>query len=289
MTRKTVLTTLLALAAIGVMVRLGFWQLDRLQQRRAFNAEVSSRLQAPALTATDVVNLENPDGVKYRAVVLQGEYDLTQQVALANQEWQGLPGVHLITPLVINGGERAVLVDRGWIPWAESAPANWWQFSESGAVEVRGRILSAQAPLALARLVPGTAPSTTGREVRDNAQDTWFRIDIAALQRQVSHPLLPFYIEQAPDPARTDLPYRSEPTLDLSEGPHMGYAITWFALAAILGFTCVGYALSSRGLPLRRFKLTRDGLASQNGRVARRRLARSVRVTARGEPYVRVK
>ena len=236
MNRMFFFTTLLVLVAIGVMVRLGFWQLDRLAQRRAFNAEVSSRLQAPPLTVADLTGLQDPSGLAYRAVAVRGEYDFTQQVALSNQDWKGQPGVHLITPLVIAGSNQAVLVDRGWIPYEESAPANWDKFAEPGTVQVRGRILLTQTAL-----LP-TAPLT-------RRQDSWFRVDIAALQRQVSHPLLPIFIQQSPDPAGKQLPYRSELNLDLSEGPHMGYAMTWFALAAILGVGYAGYVLGGH-LPL---------------------------------------
>ncbi len=252
---KAFLTTLLVLVAIGVMIRLGMWQLDRLAQRRAFNAEVSSRLHAPPLTATDLEGLADLSGLNHRAVILRGAYDFTQQVALNNQEWQGQPGAHLITPLVIAGGDRAVLVDRGWIPYAESAPANWPKFAQPGVIEVRGRILATQtAPLPVAPV--------------SKRQDSWFRVDIAALQRQVSHPLLPIYIEQSPDPAWTKLPYRSEPDLDLSEGSHLGYALTWFALAAMLAVGYAGYALKHRA--------------------SCPRIARVMRITPMGERYFRI-
>ena len=237
MNRKFFFTTLLALVAIGVMIRLGFWQLDRLTQRRAFNAEVSRRLQAPPLTFADLTSLGDPLGLEYHAVALRGEYDFTQQVALSNQDWQGQPGVRLITPLVIADSNRAVLVDRGWIPYEESAPANWNKFAELGMVEVRGWILPTQTSL-----FP-TAPVT-------RHQDSWFRVDIAALQAQISHPLLPVYIQQSPDPARKQLPYRSELNVDLSEGPHMGYAMTWFAFAAILSVGYAGYVLGGHGQPI---------------------------------------
>jgi surfeit locus 1 family protein len=58
------------------------------------------------------------------------------------------------------------------------------------------------------------------------------------MQKQLPYPILPVYIQQSPDPAWTGLPYRSEPDLDLTEGPHLGYAIQWFTFATIL---FVGY------------------------------------------------
>ncbi len=231
MHRQVLITTVLVVVAMGVMIRLGVWQLDRLTQRRAFNANAASRLQAPPLT--DLPGLGDLAGLHYRAIVLRGRYDFTQQVALNNQEWQAQPGVHLITPLVLADSPQAVLVDRGWIPYAESAPASWEKFAEPGVVEVRGRILATQTS-------PLTVAPVSGR------QDTWFRVDVAGLQNQVSHPLLPVYVQALPDPTRQNLPYRRDVNLDLSEGPHLGYAITWFSFAAILGIGSGAYAVSRR-------------------------------------------
>jgi len=47
--------------------------------------------------------------------------------------------------------------------------------------------------------------------------------------------MLPVYVQQAPDPSWTGLPYRQLPQLDLTEGPHMSYAIQWFSFAVLLG------------------------------------------------------
>ncbi len=48
--------------------------------------------------------------------------------------------------------------------------------------------------------------------------------------------LLPVYLLQSPAPeGNVTLPYRSEPEVDLSEGPHLGYALQWFAFAITAG------------------------------------------------------
>ena len=55
--------------------------------------------------------------------------------------------------------------------------------------------------------------------------------------------LLPVYVQQAPDPAWTSLPYRSQPDVEISEGPHLGYALQWFTFSALLG---LGYPVFIR-------------------------------------------
>jgi len=63
------------------------------------------------------------------------------------------------------------------------------------------------------------------------------------IAEQVTRPLLPVYIQQTPNPAWTNLPYRSEPKLDLTEGSHFGYALQWFGFACLLA---LGYPLYVR-------------------------------------------
>lgn len=232
-------STLLVLVAILVMMRLGFWQLGRLEQRRARNAEITHQLALPPLFLTGNEPLPaDLASLKIRRGTARGEFDFSRQVALKHQNWMGSPGVHLITPLIIEGGSRAVLVDRGWIPQAEALPERWSQFDEPGPVTMLGFIQLSQS-LPQSRIGADQAGERVDNSGRI-AQTKWYRVDIAAIQDQLPYELLPVYIQQSP-PAGSNgsLPYRSEPEFDLSDGPHMGYAIQWYIFALILG---IGYA-----------------------------------------------
>ncbi len=86
-----IITTLLVLAAVIGMVRLGFWQLDRLEQRRAFNARVLAQAQAAPLD----LNTEMPEDpqslyeLEYRQVTARGTFDTAGEILLRNQVWEG--------------------------------------------------------------------------------------------------------------------------------------------------------------------------------------------------------
>jgi surfeit locus 1 family protein len=66
--------------------------------------------------------------------------------------------------------------------------------------------------------------------------EAWNFANVEGISQQAPYELLPVYIQEAPDPSWTGLPYRTQPVLNLSEGSHMGYAIQWFAFAGILAF-----------------------------------------------------
>ena len=68
--------------------------------------------------------------------------------------------------------------------------------------------------------------------------DTWIFPNIPRLQGQVTHPLLPIYIQLAPVAGDSEPPIASQPDLEFGEGPHQGYAIQWFSFAVIL---IIGY------------------------------------------------
>jgi surfeit locus 1 family protein len=235
--RKWLLATILVLAAMAVMVRLGIWQLDRLDTRRAFNAAVEAQVSQPELNLQGAA-LEAPLGeMEYRAVKVVGEYDHSRQIALRNQFLDNQLGAHLITPLHIAGSDKVVLVDRGWIPAQDFESGDWSKFDEPGLVEVQGVLRQSRNRADFGRLSdPTPAPGQQPTRSR-------YFVNIPAISQEFELPLLAAYIQQKPDPGRSSFPVRTQPELDLSEGPHMGYAIQWFSFAAILG---IGYLVYLR-------------------------------------------
>lgn len=229
--RRWILASLLVLAAAAVMVRLGIWQLDRLTQRRAFNARVLAQVNAPALDLSGNALTENLYDMEYRQVTVTGEYDFFQQVALRNQVWQNNWGVHLMTPLHISGSDQTILIDRGWIPGddfeAGQAEGRWPKYDEPGIVTIKGIIRRPQIKPDFGSITDPT-PAAGQRLV------AWNLANLPVISMQLPYKVLPVYIQQAPSPEWTSMPYRSQPELDLSEGPHMGYAIQWFTFATIL-------------------------------------------------------
>lgn len=227
--RKWLLATLFVLAGTALCIRLGIWQLDRLSQRRVFNHQVESMRAMPALD----LNQEQPSDIarmEWRPVKVQGIYDFENQVALRNQYNGDQYGYHLITPLRFNGG--AILVDRGWIPAdSRSKPADWRQYDEPGTVTVVGQLRLGQTKPRFGG-VADTLPAN-GQKL-----DVWTNADITHIAAQMPYPVLSVYVQPNADPNDAQPPIPTQPTLDLTEGPHFGYALQWFTFAAIL---FVGY------------------------------------------------
>ncbi len=232
--RQFIIATAAVAAGMIFLARLGFWQLDRLEQRRASNAQLMAVLESAPLDLAAADLPEDLAALKDREAIAQGTFDFDYQGFVKLQTYQGRPGVHLVAPLVIDGGETAVLVNRGWVPEADSYDA----YNESGPVTVNGYIGLTQT------INRDTGAATATSAPLSTAVPTdfaWYRVDIAAIQTQMPYKLLPVYINQAPAADQTQPPFRSEREVDLSEGPHLGYAIQWFLFSAILGVMYVAY------------------------------------------------
>ena len=223
--RAWLLTTLLVFIGSAICIRLGIWQLDRLKQRRAFNAQVISMRAAEMLKLNQNLPADI-SSMEWRAVTVSGEYDFENQLALRNQYNGDQYGYHLITPLRFGNG-TAVLVDRGFIPAdGNAAPADWRKYDESGLITVTGQIRLGQAKPAFG----GVADADTGH------LDIWNNLNIVRISEQSPYPILPVYIQ--PNEIENDSvpPIPFQPEVDLTEGPHFGYALQWFAFATILFF-----------------------------------------------------
>lgn len=212
-----VLLVLFAAASI----RLGIWQLDRLRQRRAANAAALALREEPEVRLPAPGGAAGLAGRRVRAV---GTYDQEHTIVLRGRALRQVPGVAVVTPLRLEGsgaGDTAVLVERGFVPAPDAAtiPPDT-PLDEPGEREVHG----------LAFPIP-SAPDG-GRPITQGGRTTWQRLDLAALRRLLPYPILDVYLLQLPDGSLPALPRRLEPP-PLDDGPHLSYAIQWFAFATI--------------------------------------------------------
>lgn len=261
-TPRWIVTTVLVIAAAVVTARLGFWQLDRLEQRRTFNSAVLAQIDAPPLDLNSA-----PSGglevMEYRRAAVTGVYDPAGEVVLRNQIYQNQPGYYLLTPLRIEGRDEAVLVNRGFIPLDQADPQSRAAFAEPGPVTLRGVLRLGHVPRIFGAPDPTLAPGET-------RLDAWNAVNLERIAAQLPYPLLPVVLELAP-PAGAALSAAAAPAgalafpapvyvqPEISEGSHLSYAFQWFSFAALLA---VGYPFFVRkqlGRQPRHKKTARSG------------------------------
>lgn len=227
--------TLIVIGMMIVLARLGVWQLDRLEERRIANAALVAALESPPIelnaeattlpsTGDALTELANRD------VVARGTYDFDNQLILKLQTYDSFSGVHLVTPLRLAGSEMAVLVDRGWVPDADVAAGTLTAYDTDGPVVVEGYVALTEK----LRRQPSAVSAPTGE------LNEIYRVDIAAIQPDLPYTLLPFYVKESPPAGiQSTPPFLTAREVDLSEGPHQGYALQWFTFAIGLGVAYV--------------------------------------------------
>jgi surfeit locus 1 family protein len=215
---------LVAVVAAAGCVRLGLWQLSRLEERRAFNARLYARFAAPPvpLAALPTDTAES----RYRRVALEGTWDTTREVRLVSRTRNGSPGINFVTPLRRAGTDTVVLVNRGWV-YAQDAktpaePARWRPRRDTAT----GVAFVDVFPMGL----PGPATVEGDTAVIR-------RLEPAALRARWPYPIAAYYLVLQPSATDTTIERDSTPVRlalpPMSEGPHRSYALQWFAFATV--------------------------------------------------------
>jgi len=221
---------LFVLLVIAGCVIAGFWQLDRLHQVRTYKAGVRRQLGEPAVPLDQVIPRGpqvDPARVAFRRVVVTGRYLDRDEVILAGRTLGDTPGNDLLTPLLLPDG-RAIVVNRGWVPFAMDQPPVAQAGPPEGGVRVAGVLLSPDA---------ATHPSTTRVRVTT-------RVDLVRLSERLPSRALPVYLLlQSQEPRQGGRLPRPQPLPTLDEGPHFSYAVQWFLFATV---GVVGYPILLR-------------------------------------------
>ncbi len=210
--------TLSCLVVLGVLIALGTWQVERMQDKRAMIADRAQRLAAPPLNLPGVIPI--PDALEFRRVQAQGRFLHDHELYLGNRLRNGQAGYHVVTPLLRADGS-AVMVDRGWVPLDRKLPESRAAGQFDGQVVVQG----------IARRPPVQGWLTPKNQVEGNF---WFFVDLEEMAAATRLPnVLPVYIEAGPQQNPGGLPVGGQTDATLRDN-HLVYAITWYSLAAAL-------------------------------------------------------
>ena len=214
--RFPVVLTVLAVVLLGVLLALGVWQVQRMQWKEGLIAGAEAAADQPPLPLAEALKVENPE---FRRVILT----CRGLSAAAFVELQSIEnsdaGVRLVSACAVDGGPT-LLVDRGFVSADISArpPVN---AADTMPVVITGVLRRSPPPSAL------TPPA---------AGNHFYGRDAEAMARalKVEGPVSPFTVfavtSTNPDWAALK---PSAPPAAFSNN-HLGYALTWFGLAAAL-------------------------------------------------------
>ena len=216
-----VFKSFVALILIGLCIWGGQWQYNRGVDRHERNAIVKERITQEAIALEEVTTpRSNPETYEWRMVRAYGEFDESEQILLRNRYFEGKYGFQVLTLFQATTGEK-FWVDRGWVQAGETALTKPTIVSlPSGEVEIIGRMrLDTSLPRG-----SFFAISSSGQEIvsKLNAQS---QLDTESFYIDLMSGSLPQLTPAAP----ATLP-------ELSDGPHMAYALQWIFFAGLVGY-----------------------------------------------------
>lgn len=115
---------LLLVASLGFCAWMGFWQLGVYDDRQV--DERADRQEVPVVPLDRVIEPgdEFSPAANQRPVTVRGEYaDADLQFWVADRAHDERSGYALATPLIVDGGDVALIVLRGWAPEPGALPA----------------------------------------------------------------------------------------------------------------------------------------------------------------------
>ncbi len=229
---------ILGALAAAVCVRLGFWQLSRLHQRQALRAMVEARKRQPALEVTGLAAFTATtwgtiDSAAYRPAVARGVFDFSRQVVMVARVVDEVPGVYVVTPLKLADGQ-AILVERGWVPSPDAYTVRLDSLREPDSALVTGILIRVRASRAY-------TVSDTSWPVHVPSDDP------DKLAQRYPYPLLPWVLRRTGAGRSAPSALRPIPVPIIDNGPHLSYAIQWFAFATIAAVGSVALFLRERG------------------------------------------
>lgn len=153
------------------------------------------------------------DTLTYRRVALVGRADYTREIVVVGRSLGGVPGVHVVTPVVTEWG--AVLVERLWVQSPDATTIDLAVMGEDSLLAIEGVFMPSGLP-------------------RPSSQETW-PIRVLSINPEILADHFPYPLYGLAVRRTTDAPegVTLVPLPELTEGSHLSYAVQWFAFAVI--------------------------------------------------------
>jgi len=230
MSFRFLVPSILILATMAFLVSLGFWQLDRADQKRTIEASIQ---KANTGVVELIVNQNELLNKEYYEVRLQGSYISDKQFIYDNQIVDQASGYYVLTPFVLTGQSNAIMINRGFIPWNGRRDQ-----LDDIAVDSTYREIKIQVSRPIKRI-----------ELKTSDISNQFPVLIQAIDFDV--------IEEISSTSFVDVIGLLEPSSDDgfvrkwepytgSIEKHIGYAIQWFLMALVLGIIGIRIGLKQR-------------------------------------------
>lgn len=210
--------TTLALCLLPILLSLGFWQLDRAEEKRQLQALFEQRQQSGPVP---IESLQDNGDLRYQPVSLVGEFLNDRILLLDNRINRGKFGYEVVVPFALRDAEQIVLVNRGWIAGDSARRSLPVLPPIRGEFLLTGDVYVPQGNL----MVLAETPVTGWPRVVQS-------VDMDSVQAVFGEVLFPYTVRlHAGSPGALETYWQ---IVNVQPSKHTGYAVQWFAMSATL-------------------------------------------------------
>ena len=223
------------LCLLPILLTLGVWQLNRAEDKRAL-IRLQEQRQSSEILVLSATMPDSAEALLYKPIQAVGHYDGNHQYLLDNQVSMGKAGYFVLTPFRLNNENKAVLVNRGWLPLGGGRSDLPDIGVDMGETAITGRI----------NRFPTVGLKLAGAEI---PTDSWPAIvqviDTNVLAKQLGYPLFNFQVELD---QVADYGYKREwrEPSPMTPEKHVAYAVQWFLLAITLTVLFIKYGFKKQ-------------------------------------------
>jgi len=213
-----------ALLGLALTLSAAYWQLGRANDKAALREQYLARQAMPPHDLRDGVPAL--DTVSYRQIVVTGRYAPAKAILLDNRLRGGAAGYEMVVPLQISGGNRYVLINRGWVPRGRER-------SDLPVIDVP------RDPVTIVgtAIVPGPGALELSDEIIEGL--VWQNLNLARYRERQQLDILEFVIDE--ESKQDDGVDRNWPTPGFGIQTHQSYAVQWLIFAALIIFFYIYY------------------------------------------------
>ena len=220
----TLIPTISFIVACICFILLGFWQLDRANEKNSKNSNYTLRQADNSIDLNKELSIENEESLLWRRTKVNGSFLNKKSIILDNQILNKIAGFNVLTPFQVKNSQYIVLINRGWQPNLTRRDLIPNIQSIEGDIVIKGHI--AKFP---------TGGISLGHENIETLNSSVFRmqkLEIDELRHFLTFNLLPYMIYL--DPLIDKGNYSTFKLPAPGSEKNYGYAFQWFAFAFTL-------------------------------------------------------
>ncbi len=183
----------------AAMLYASYWQYTRYLAKINYIETLNQRLKTEISPLSELLQQEYQiDDLIHRKVSASGNWDYQHEFIIVNRKHNERAGVYVVTPLKLPSSlsgqfkADAILVNRGFLPLSAADPKERLKY-QNGPETSFNALVKPSVPKKF--MAPSDRPS--GLDLP--WVDSWYRVNIPEIAKQIPYSLMPFYLEILPE------------------------------------------------------------------------------------------